>query len=122
MSLRDTLTLAHGLALDLYDIGVVDDSVTNGIGQGGGTVLVPLAGVILRTEKSMSSDPSAGLSSYFPDNLRLIALQFDLLNKLRCDQFLFFKLQSRKVDAARLALCSMVGTGLLLQEPLALLF
>ena len=49
--LWDALALAHRLTLDLDGIGVVDDPVTDGVGQGGGVqVLVPLAGVILGTE------------------------------------------------------------------------
>ena len=49
--LWDTLALSHGLALDLDGIGVVDDPVTNGVGQGRVVqVLVPLTGVILGTE------------------------------------------------------------------------
>ena len=49
--LWDALALAHRLTLDLDGIGVVDDPVTDGVGQGGVVqVLVPLAGVILGTE------------------------------------------------------------------------
>ena len=49
--LGDALALSHGLALNLDGIGVVDDSVTDGVGQGGVVqVLVPLAGIILGTE------------------------------------------------------------------------
>ena len=51
--LRDALALAHGLALDLDGIGVVDDPVTDGVGQGGVVqILVPFAGVILGAENS----------------------------------------------------------------------
>lgn len=54
-SLGDTLALSHGFALDLDGIGVVDDSVTDGISQGRVVqVLVPLAGVILGTEDGVS--------------------------------------------------------------------
>ena len=50
-SLGDALALAHGFALNLDGIGVVDNPVTDGIGQGWIVqVLVPLVGVILRTE------------------------------------------------------------------------
>lgn len=49
--LGDALALAHGFTLDLDSVGVVDDPVTDGISQGGIVqVLVPFAGVILRTE------------------------------------------------------------------------
>ena len=49
--LRNALALAHGFALNLDGIGVVDDPVTNGVGQGRVVqVLVPLTGVILGTE------------------------------------------------------------------------
>ena len=49
--LWDTLTLSHGLALNLDGIGVVDNPVTDGISQGRVVqVLVPLAGVVLGTE------------------------------------------------------------------------
>ena len=49
--LGDALALSHGLALNLDGIGVVDDPVTDGIGQGGvEQVLVPLTGIILGTE------------------------------------------------------------------------
>ena len=49
--LGDALTLSHGFALNLDGIGVVDDSVTDGVGQGGVVqVLVPLTGIILGTE------------------------------------------------------------------------
>ena len=45
--LGDALALSHGLALNLDGIGVVDDPVTDGIGQGGVVqVLVPLTGII----------------------------------------------------------------------------
>ena len=51
--LWDTLTLSHGLALDLDGIGVVDDPVTDGVGQGWVVqILVPFAGVILGAENS----------------------------------------------------------------------
>lgn len=33
--LGDAFALSHGLALNLDGIGVVDDSVTDGVGQGG---------------------------------------------------------------------------------------
>ena len=50
-SLGDALALSHGLALDLDGIGIVDDSVTDGISQGRVVqVFMPLAGVILGTE------------------------------------------------------------------------
>lgn len=43
--LRDALALAHGLALALNSVGVIDDPVTDGISQSGIVqVLVPLAG------------------------------------------------------------------------------
>src|SRR5699024_1498250 len=48
---RNALALAHGFALDLDGVGVVDDPVTDGVGQGRIVqVLVPLTGVILGTE------------------------------------------------------------------------
>lgn len=47
----DTFALAHGFALDLDGVGVVDDPVTDGIGQGGVVqILVPLTGVVLGAE------------------------------------------------------------------------
>ena len=50
---RNALALSHGLALNLDGIGVVDDSVTDGVGQGGVVqVLVPLTGIILGTKDS----------------------------------------------------------------------
>ena len=43
---RDTLALAHGLALNLDGIGVIDYTVTDGVSQGRVVqILVPLAGV-----------------------------------------------------------------------------
>lgn len=49
--LGNALALAHGFTLDLDGIGVVDNPVTDCISQGGVIqVLVPFAGVILRTE------------------------------------------------------------------------
>ena len=51
--LRDALALAHGLALDLDGIGVVDDPVTDGVGQSRVVqIFVPFAGVILGAENS----------------------------------------------------------------------
>ena len=45
---RNALALAHGFALDLDGVGVVDDPVTDGVGQGGVVqVLVSLAGVVI---------------------------------------------------------------------------
>ena len=50
-SLGNALALAHGLALNLDGIGVVDDPVTNGVGQSRVVqVLMPLAGVVLGAE------------------------------------------------------------------------
>ena len=47
----NTFALAHGFTLDLDGVGVVDDPVTDGVGQGGVVqVLVPLAGVVLGAE------------------------------------------------------------------------
>ena len=49
--LGDALALAHGFALNLDGIGVVDDPVTDGVGQGGIVqIFMPLAGIILGTE------------------------------------------------------------------------
>lgn len=46
--LRDTLAFAHGFALDLDGIGVIDDPVTDSVGQGWGVqILVLFAGVVL---------------------------------------------------------------------------
>src|SRR5699024_6904453 len=54
LPLHDALpifALSHGLALDLDGIGIVDESVTDGISQGRVVqVFMPLAGVILGTE------------------------------------------------------------------------
>ena len=47
----NTFALAHGFTLDLDGVGVVDDPITDGVGQGGVVqVLVPLAGVVLGAE------------------------------------------------------------------------
>lgn len=47
----DTLVIAHRLGIDLDRVGVVDDPVTDGAGQGGVVqVLMPLAGVVLGAE------------------------------------------------------------------------
>ena len=44
----DTLVIAHRLGIDLDRVGVVDDPVTDGAGQGGVVqVLVSLAGVVI---------------------------------------------------------------------------